>query len=230
MPMKKEKYLFRTEVNGFHYLYQDAEYLMSAAKLDHVKNTFEVTRISRSAMLLYIMSLEALINRALDSFIPKPLREFVMEKEDKFTINDKWRLLPLIAGDPPIDIDFSKYPWSHLSELVKIRNDYVHPKHNRTAYYEAVSTKTWNHLNWKSIPKKCGVKEKDLIYGQTKVPKDPYGFNIQHLETVKKVVDDVVEELNAIMGGKILEDNWARNDQMKLFYPPGATLDDIPKK
>lgn len=221
------RYLFKTEINSFHYLYQDADYLMSAAKLPNIKGTFAVTRITRSAMILYILSLEALINRALDHFVPQPIHDFLMNREDKLSTIDKWRLLPLLVSNPSIDLDLGRYPWSHMSELIKIRNDYAHPKHDRKAYYEFISKGQFRHMDWKSIPTDCCLSENDLIYRQTKLPKDPYGFDIVHLETVKKIVDDAVSELDKILDGKILKDNWARKDQMQLFHPPGATIDDI---
>jgi hypothetical protein len=225
-----QRYLFKTEINSFHYLYQDAEYLLSAARLPEIKGTFQETRVARSALILYILSLEGLINRALDHFIPAPIHDFLMDREEKFSTVDKWRLLPLIAADPSTDLDLGCYPWSHLAELIKVRNDYVHPKHDRMAYYEFLSAANFQHLDWKSIPEDCGLKEKDLVYGQTKLPKDPYGFSLAHLEVVKKIVDDTIAELDKMLAGKILKDNWARSDQMKLFHPPGATIDDIGRK
>jgi len=97
------------------------------------------------------------------------------------------------------------------------------------AYYEAMSQTNLKHLDPKDIPEGSGLKEKDLVYGQTKLPKDPYGFRLSQLEIVKKIVDDTVQELDKVLSGRILKDNWARNDQMTLFFPEGAKLDDIPK-
>lgn len=205
--MKNKRFILKTEINSFHYLYQDADYFMSVAKQGNIKNTFEETRIARSGMLLYIMSLEALINRALGEFISEPLNSFVMEREAKFSTLEKWELLTLTEGEPPVNIDFGKYPWNHFKELIKVRNDYIHPKHNRTAYLEAKTFSVMEYLNWKKIPKDIDIKQKDLIYVQTKLPKDPYGFRLEHLKTVKKIVDETVSCLDKIMKGKILKNN-----------------------
>lgn len=226
---KKTHFLLKTKVNSFHYLYQDAEYLMSAACLPNIKGTFEEVRITRSAMLLYIFSLEGLINRALDNFLQQPIHDFIIDREEKFSTAEKWQLLPLLAAIPPSKIEMGSYPWSHFVELLKVRNDYVHPKHDRMAYYEAVSQTNLKHLEPKDIPEGSRLKEKDLLYGQTKLPKDPYGFRLPQLEIVKKIVDDTVQELDKVLAGRILEDDWARNDQMTLFFPEGAKFDDIPK-
>lgn len=221
-----KRFLFRTEVNSFHYLYQDAEYLLSACRLPNIRNSFEVTRIARSAFLLYALSLEALINRVLDQFLKDDVRDFITDREEKFSTIDKWQILSLLTVAKKLDL--GAYPWSHLNELFKIRNDYVHPKHDRKAYYEALTKTKMKHVDWKDIPKDSGLAETDFIYRQTRLPKDPYGFGLAQLEGVKKIVDDAVKGLDNIMGGKILANNWAIGDQLTLFFPPGAILDDIP--
>lgn len=227
---KQPRYLAKSAINSFHYLYQDAEYLMSAAKLPEIAGTFQTTRICRSALLLYILSLEGLVNRALDHFVPAPHRSFFIEREERFQLVDKWRLLFLLAADTPVEISISTYPWSHLAELIKVRNDYVHPKHDRTGYYEFTSSTEMIPLDWKSIPDGCDVKEKDLVYGQTKLPKDPYLLRTPHLEAVKKIVDDAVGETDKLLSGRLSKDNWVRSEQMTLFFPHGVTFEQIPPK
>ncbi len=140
----------------------------------------------RTAMLLYVFSLEGLINRALDNFLPQPIHDFIIDREEKFSTSEKWQLLPQLAAIPPQQIDLGSYPWSHFVELLKVRNDYVHPKHDRMAYYEATSQTNSKRLNPKNIPDKSGLKEKDLVYGQTKIPKDPYGFGLSQLKNCEE--------------------------------------------
>ncbi len=228
------RYLMSTVINSFHYLYQDAEYLMSATKLTSVTGSFQVTRICRSAMLLYILSLEGLVNRALDHFVSIPHHDFFVEREERFQLFDKWKLLFLLVPAPSIEIDAAGYPWSHLAELIRIRNDYVHPKHDRKGYYEFSSVhpetkvpKDMRALNWKDIPDGAGVKEKDLVYGQTKLPKDPYQLTIDHLQTVKQIVDDCVAKADQLLSGRLSENNWVRTEQMTVFFPPGTTFEEI---
>jgi hypothetical protein len=225
--MANDRFIFESAINSFHYLYQDAYYLLSYAKMEGVRNTFHEVRASRSAFLLFVLGIEGLINRALDSFTPPHLRNFIIQKEEKFTTIEKWRLLAILCSDSQNDLDMGTYPWSHLNELIKIRNDYVHPKHDRMAYYEFISKNKFEHLQWNDIPSGMKLNKKDLVYGQTKIPKDPYGFKVIHLERVKKIVDDSVDSMDQILGGKFSEKNWARSDQMKLCYPPGATMNDL---
>jgi hypothetical protein len=219
-------FIFRSFVNSFAYLYQDAEYFHQVADRPELANSFEQVRLCRTALLLYIFSLEGLINRALDHFIPQHLRDFIMEREDRFRIEEKWLLLPLLVSEKET-FDKSKYPWSHFSELVSIRNDFVHPKHDRPAYYKAITSHEWTALKWNEIPKGSKIKESEVVYRQTRIPRDPYALRPEHMDTVKKIVDDTVAELDRLLGGKITENNWFRSDQMTLIFPPNAKLDDL---
>lgn len=128
-----------------------------------------------------------------------------------------------------MSFDKSSYPWSHFSELIRLRNDFVHPKHNRSVYYKAKTYGEWIPLSWKDIPEKLEVKEKDIIYRQTQIPKDPYAIRVEHVKTAKKVVDDIVNKLDEYLDGKLTKENWIHNDKMKLVYPENANLDDLPK-
>lgn len=221
-------FIFRNYVNSFSYLYEDACYLLEFAKKIETSSTVETGRLCRSSLLIFVFCLEALINRALDFFSPTHLREFLLNRENRFRIEDKWLLLPLLVTKKNT-FDVSKYPWSHFLELISIRNDYVHPKHNRLAYYKAVSSHEWTTLLPESIPSDSGIKEKDTVYCQTKIPKGPGAIRPEHIDIVKKIVDDTVKELDRLLGGKISQNNWLYTDEMKLIYPPNATLNDLAK-
>jgi len=219
-------YIFRSYVNSFAYLYQDAEYLHQIANKPELAKTFELVRLCRTALLLYVFSLEGLINRALDHFMSQHLREFILERENRFGIEDKWLFLPLVVSEKET-FNTSKYPWSHFAELISVRNDFVHPKHDRPVYYRAITSHVWEPLPWNQIPDDLDAKETDLIYRQTRIPKDPYAIRPDHIDRVKKVVDDIVAELDRLLGGRITENNWLRKDEMNLIYPPDAKLVDL---
>lgn len=224
----KKPFIFKTYVNSFHYLYQDAEYFHNIAKDKMMEGKFERVRLSRTALLLYIFSLEALINRAMDSLLTEEQHNFFMEREDKFSLQDKWLLLPLLAAKKENSkFNRSNYPWSHFNELVNLRNDFVHPKHNRAAYYIASADKKVNPLDFNKIPKALGVKEKDIVYRNTIIPKDPYAILPEHLDKTKKIVDDMVSELDRLLDGKIFKDNWIGNDTFQLIFPKGKTVKDL---
>jgi hypothetical protein len=52
---------------------------------------------------LYIFSLEGLINCSWDHFLPERCRNFFVNRESGFSLEDKWELLPLLASpqQPP---------------------------------------------------------------------------------------------------------------------------------
>lgn len=224
-------FIWKTVINSFHYLYGDAEHLHQLAKSPALAKNFERVRLCRTALLLYILSLEALINRALDHFLPERSRQFILDREEKFSVEDKWSLLALLSGDPnQLGIDKATYPWSHFAELIRIRNEYVHPKHDRHAYYKANTATRLDCLDWKDIPQELGIKESDLIYRQTLIPKDPYCILPEHVDKVKRIVDDSINGLDCLLGNKLLKDNWYRSDRLGLCYPPGATIADLPRE
>jgi hypothetical protein len=221
-------FVFKTHVNSFHYLYQDAEHFHALAKSPDAG--FGGVRAARTALLLYILNLEGLINRALEQFLPEPQRQFFLDREERFSLEDKWQLLPLIAGDGgPRAFDKSKQVWARFAELIRIRNEFVHPKHDRPAYYEALNSTHLRPLSWKALPEGLPVKETDLIYRQTQIPRDPYAVKGEHVDTAKAAVDAIVSELDSLLGGRVTAGEWHRADGMGLIWPPGATLADVPK-
>jgi hypothetical protein len=228
--MAEEPFVFKSQINSFHYFYSDAEHLLQLISRDQAALGFDAVRLSRSAILLYIFSLEALVNRALDAFLPERLREFVLEREAKLQVDDKWQLLPLVAvTGPSTSFDTSTYPWSHFVELIALRNDYVHPKHDRPAYYKALTSHKWQPLSWKEIPRALGVKETTVVYRQTLIPKDPYAIRPEHVRTAKKVVDDMIALLDTKLHGAATKDNWLHQDTFQMVYPPEKTFNDLPE-
>jgi len=220
-PSEANPWVMRSAVNNFYYLYQDAEWFLAIASKPEMEETFDKTRYCRTAIVLYVVALEALINRASEAFLPSPLREFFIKREDQLSFVDKWRLLPMLAGNGK-EFEIAAYPWTHFVELVGVRNDFVHPKSDRMAYYRFIGPQQMEPLQWNRIPKDLGITEKEVVYRQTRIPRDPYSLRPEHLATVKRVVDDTVKELDRLLDGKIFKDNWAHTDQMKLIYPPGA--------
>lgn len=151
----KKPFIFETFINSFHYLYQDAEYFHRIARDKRMESSFDRVQLCRTALLLYVFSLEALINRTMDYLLFDKLRDFFLKREDRFSLLDKWLLLPLLTTREQMShFDTSKYPWSHFVELVSLRNDFVHPKHNRVAYYKAYPNKKVDPLQHNEIPQR----------------------------------------------------------------------------
>lgn len=229
-----ETLIMSTNINSFHYLYDDASVLQEHANRIYDNpsaDKFLAIRLSRTVILLYIFSLEGLINRALDHFLPQKLREFFLDDEKRFRFSplDKFHLLPLLLNEDGATFDRSRYPWSHFKELVSLRNDFVHPKHNRRAHYRLDKEDGWEWtpiaLSGRGIPADSNIKLKETIYGNTKIPKDPYSILPEHINVVRKVVDDTVSELDRLLGGRLNMMGWLRSDELALTYPEGVSIE-----
>jgi hypothetical protein len=220
-----------SRMNSYHYLRQDADLLLRLAKSEPYSEMYERTQLSRTSILQYILSLEALINRALAAYLPSAIKEMVLRNEKCFGLKDKWEMLPaLVSGDPSKTFDKSAYPWSHFKELVSLRNDYVHPKSFRPTFYRFAPSKTLDSLQPKDVPKGLtyeddsghisGVTEKTLLYCQTRIPKDPSQVLPEHAERIRTIVDDTVAELNQLMDGIIERDDWLLKEEFVTFIYP----------
>ena len=86
--MTEQVFVYATTINSFQYLYSDAQLLHNQVKAPELQHSFDRVPLSRTAILLYVFSLEALVNRALAEFLPEPLRSFIMEREDRFSLEE----------------------------------------------------------------------------------------------------------------------------------------------
>jgi hypothetical protein len=213
-----EPQIVRSHLNSYHYFYQDATTLHELARSR--AGTFEEVRFCRTAVLLYIFSLEGLINRALEEFLPGNLKEYFLEREDRLSIADKWLLVPLIGGSGTFER--GGYPWNCFTDLITLRNDFIHPKHDRYAYYRWLPDRSAiDSLVWADVPEDSGIRGRDLSYGQIDVPKDPHSLQTVHADRVKRVVDDMVKELNRLLSGQV-DEAFLHNENLRPVYPPGA--------
>jgi hypothetical protein len=213
----------RAQLNSFHYLYQDAEWFR--AMVPAQSKSFDEVQICRTSVLLFVFSLEALINRAIAEFVPDPVRTFLLDREESYSLQDKWLLLPMLArGDKPETFDKGQYPFSHFCELVVLRNDFVHPKSDRTAFYRVLSNQSVEPLDFNRIPKGSGIREKDIVYRQTRLPRDPYSLQAEHVDRVKKIVDDLIAELDRLLGGRLQKADWLHNETWNAAYPIGSAF------
>lgn len=122
---------------------------MSAARLPEIRGTFPEIRIARSALLLYILSLEGL---SIALLITSFLRQHMISswkgkrREEKFSPTDKWRLLSLLGTATSVDLDFGCYPWSHVAEFIKVRTIMYIPNtigRLTTNFWRLASSCTW---------------------------------------------------------------------------------------
>jgi hypothetical protein len=184
--------------NPFRFIYEDAIFLQKAA--ESASNRDLEARYARNSVLLFIVGMEALINRVLDCFICKDFPTFIREKIGDLPMDIKWYMAPLWCNDDPkvSTYEADKEPFQSFRELITIRNSYVHPRSKRMklkildAHRKIADYSDPDSLNWP----------------QTKIPKDINHFDKKSALKAKEVVDSMIELLDGFLGGKIKKDNW----------------------
>lgn len=240
-------FITSTTINSYNYFRSDAEFFHAIAKNFELEKAQERNWYCRTALLLYIFSLEALIDWVLINFTSDEQRQAYESQERGLTLEQKWLVFtPSLFSDLDKVSLFSNalYPFQHFKELVQIRNDFVHPKHGRRTYaYNVFTSLRQQHRikRWGDIPKQHrreiseqkGIMEKDLFYRQTHIPKDPYGIDIEHLEVARRIVDDCLKVLDTVFDGKLLvNDPIAQNtavdkDYLEVVYTHGVTKEEL---
>mgnify|MGYP000886306785 FL=1 len=181
-----KKYIVSTYVNCGYYLYDDAKYLHMLAQQPENKDLFDRVRLCRTAIILYLLSLEAYINRAIFIQIDEDEKRFIKKYERK-SLSDKVELLPSLFGASGNENLKDKPIWRKFRELKKFRDEFIH----RKPYIEAFiisekgkeKGKYLRHVN--QLPKDFFVDENKIKWPETKIPKDPYAITIYHVEKNK---------------------------------------------
>lgn len=232
-------FILASYLNSYHYLWDDADLLLKLARDPRYAKTYWPTQLARSAALLYVMAFEGLMNRALGAFLSKQDREEVLNRERQMSALDK--LDELLAKAPMSKgrVDKSCYPWSHLKEVIELRNDYVHPKFGRYSFLELFEGKISVNLLPERIPKglQCQIEDETspvtitrnhVVYDQTGLPKDPTRFLPEDAGKVRKIIEDNIRKIDNLLDRAFTHDQWMAKDCFKLIYPPGKTLHDQP--
>ncbi|KPL00650.1 MAG: hypothetical protein AMJ91_03900 [candidate division Zixibacteria bacterium SM23_73_3] len=184
--------------NPFRFQYRDAVFFQEAAE-KAVKTPLEPC-YARNSVLLFVLAMEALINRVLDRHIRMDFPAFLREKFLDLPLDMKWYMAPLwCSGDTkPSTYEIDKEPFQSFRELIKIRNWYVHAKPERKPM--------------KVISAQRGIVDytdlNNLTWPQTKIPKDLNPFDKKCASKAKQVVDEMISLLDQFLGGKIKKDDW----------------------
>jgi hypothetical protein len=127
-------FIYKTTVNSYAHLVDDANALHSVAKSANLSEE-QRPRVCSASFMHYMLPMEALINRVMAEFIPAPeLRRFFLDRERTMSTAEKWVLSPLLITGATFDR--GKYPFQQFEELIRVRNEYVHPKHDAVEYRE----------------------------------------------------------------------------------------------
>jgi len=186
--------------------YEDAEYFLSMAKDYKKQNNKEMEkRYSRSSIVSYYFSLEALINYILyDMHDEKIFSTLTLENLEKMSIHDKYLLAPLICENFA-DETLNKNDLEYLNKLSSLRNDYVHSKHFKTKPITKIEfvfkiLKTTEGLK-EILPEIRGKDKKDNITG---IKENIIYLDYEDALKMKKITDLLRQKMNVFLNGLLL--------------------------
>jgi len=204
----KDGDLFILYSNPFRFLYLAAESLIKDATQAATKNDRE-TEVNHSigAIVLLLLSTEALINRVYEGFIRSKFPKWVNEEiSDKWSFTMKWYFAPLLFEfrDNAKTFEVDKEPWQSFSELKKIRDYFAHPKPLSYPLTILNAEKKIMDFTEGDIPR----------WPQTKIPKDLNHLRVSDGQKVLETIKQMIDKLDSFMGGIIRKDNWFLTEQM----------------
>jgi len=200
-------------INSTQNLWWDAVALHDASRLDSRNQT----SFARSAALMYVLFLEALINRVFEEKLPStPLKAMVWKDEKGTSTEDKYRWVTLLT-DKPDAFKPGQRPWSQLQELFRFRNDYVHPKADRVSYHVSDGGPV-RPLEWRKS-RAWGIDENDVVYRETQLPKDPDCFTPEHADAVQRIAISIIKELDSVFDGGVYGGHWLESFKQEAVEP-----------
>lgn len=137
--------------------------------------------LSRSAFLMYLSSFEAFLNLIYKLYIKEELLdERIYGTINRHQIDVKLRMIPTYCDGFKVDqIDKEDIRFKNYHRLVNLRNDFVHA----------------NFIKSEEIPmiKEDGFEFVFSKYQDATIPKDFGEISIEHVDTAKKYIDDVIQ-------------------------------------
>ncbi len=205
-----------TYPNAYHVLIHDADYIISLAEkaeTGEFKDEHAKTRFSRNAILLLILSTEALANRIVNLFARGDVREIITRNEKSLSFLDKL-ILTMSSNDVERaeELHPDLEPWLYLKTLKNIRNQLVHPNENFPVYYTMQSDKSLHFSIPENEMKRLKIKNSDRFYKGLDIPKDPYGLLPIHAKRIRKVVQDIEVQVREIFQHVAADPTWPTHD------------------
>lgn len=195
----------------------NAKKLHEMARSEEQEGSGRAPALCMATVFLYVNSLEAFVELAgWYLFHPEFLKSF-FQREENYTMEDKWMAFPffLHTNTPARPFNQDDYPWSHLQELGKIARSLV--LYEPRTYFYAVETngRRSEPMTVETIPDGWDIRESDLIFPLTRIPRNPELLRSTHLDVIRKVVEDCLEALDRASGHSILCAPWC--DAMTYF-------------
>ena len=219
-------WVIETIFSPFHCLYQDALYFHTKSRV--VRSESEASRLSRSALLLYVSSAESLVHQAAEELGRQELRGLISDPSRPMPLAEAWRLLPAITAEPgvlPSPFQPDAPPWPQFAELLMLRTSWAYPgsASARRALYRSVRKDgDYEPIQPHQIP--AGLRRTTpadgLNFPRTGLPRDPYALRPRHLDTARGILDAAIEALDRRMGGAITKGQRHRREPVRVVHPP----------
>ena len=200
--------IIQTTVSPFHCFYQDALEFHTQSHLKRAVSEAEASRLARAAILLYLASAEALVHQAARELGRPEIARMICDPWHPLPLADAWRMLPLAVSEShPGFADPDTAPWPQFAELLEIRSAWAYPgpAQERHAYYRQSegADGSFQPLQPHQIPGRLNLVPRDLVLPRTGLPRDPYAFGPQHVDTARSVLDAAIEALDRRLGGAL---------------------------
>jgi len=199
-------------LNHYALLKHDAD-RMAAFASQHADSPLQ-TCFTRSAVLLYVVSLEALINRVIEDFWPASSTRAKGDVK-QWPTADKWHKVPLeICGKT---FDRGTVPFQYLKALIDLRNDFVHAKPDT---FRVIWEYRHDHVNNR---KQLSPSPKQPKYPHIGLFKAPSEWIPQDAETVKRATEELVAGLASLLSNKITN-QWLTSDVLESSHGQRITV------
>jgi hypothetical protein len=202
MSKRKPPVTFQSQVNHFHTLRLDADHQLVMA--EKYAGHYEQTTFSRAAIIHYVLSLEALINRVIEVFWPASLPPLLRESVIAWRTVEKWEKVPRLFRGKTFDV--GRLPFQYLPPLFKLRNEYAHAEEGT---YPMV-------LDFLKDPQTnqflVNPSSRNRSYPHIKLLRDPSQWVPQDAIHIRDITNELIKELDSLFAGELTKKNWLHSD------------------
>jgi hypothetical protein len=215
---------------NFKRLYNDADRLVRMVQDTPEGGYFFKCCLPRISILLFAISLEALANQLIDDIVARAGSTTI---DERCPTRDKWKMIPSEHPDS-IGKGFNTMSksWRQFTELVKWRDESVHPKALNPVVVKVVRSgeKEWEYdfVRLSEVPKKLretllkGTRR--TVYGESGLPASPHEAVLEHAEAAKGIVDAMVKRMDELLGGCLSGRGFLKEgDIARAIHPDGTS-------
>lgn len=237
-------------IKQHRYYWDDADHLIKLAYeydsqaedtggVDSEYYTFWKYRLARMSFIARMMSIEALLNNALEEFsIPEKFKELeVLSKQfprgEKFPKNRrkrrgrtfqipmKWKLYltPYVCNeDSHMEkdeyFDFERGEYRKFRQLIVVRNEFVH---TRLADQDIdIQMESQAETSRRQIDDILNEPDYEDCCKEMGLERDPVCFKIDNASVCGRAMKGIILELNNYLGGRILTKDFWESEQLEL--------------